>query len=151
MTFLRLEVQGEEMLQLAKSGFGTLIRKRDPPTERVKPTELMTASALASSEKSSVSGLTAIETKLRWMVIGKVSSNVKNAMLTTSSHVRNDSVKKLWELDALGITDPFLNENTKENFDLTDFNKKLKFFPMGDMKLNSHGNVTLKICPVTKN
>ncbi|GFT74832.1 uncharacterized protein TNCV_3150351 [Trichonephila clavipes] len=54
MTFLRLEVQGEEMVQLAKSGFGTPIRKKDFPTERVKPTELMTASALASSEKSSV-------------------------------------------------------------------------------------------------
>ncbi|GFW81639.1 integrase catalytic domain-containing protein [Trichonephila clavipes] len=54
MTFLRLEVQGEEMVQLAKSGFGTPIRKKDSPTERVKPTELMTASALASSVKSSV-------------------------------------------------------------------------------------------------
>ncbi|GFX62459.1 DUF1758 domain-containing protein [Trichonephila clavipes] len=53
MAFLRLEVQGEEMVQLAKSGFGTPIRKRDSPTERVKPTELMTASALASSKKSS--------------------------------------------------------------------------------------------------
>ncbi|GFV49947.1 DUF1758 domain-containing protein [Trichonephila clavipes] len=53
MTFLRLEVQGEEMVRLAKSGFGTPIRKRDSSTERVKPTELMTASALASSEKSS--------------------------------------------------------------------------------------------------
>ncbi|GFV88110.1 integrase catalytic domain-containing protein [Trichonephila clavipes] len=53
MTFLRLEVQGEEMVQLAKSGFGTPIRKRDSPTERVKSTELTTASALASSEKSS--------------------------------------------------------------------------------------------------
>ncbi|GFY25680.1 uncharacterized protein TNCV_3060131 [Trichonephila clavipes] len=53
MTFLRLEVQGEEMVKLAKSGFGTPIRKRDSPPERVKPTELMTASALASSEKSS--------------------------------------------------------------------------------------------------
>ncbi|GFV97040.1 hypothetical protein TNCV_3526261 [Trichonephila clavipes] len=61
MTFLRLEVQGEEMVQLAKSGFGTPIRKKDSPTERVKPTELMTASALASSEKSSV---TATESKV---------------------------------------------------------------------------------------
>ncbi|GFT59421.1 uncharacterized protein TNCV_1750941 [Trichonephila clavipes] len=41
------------MVQLVKSGFGTPIRKRDFPTERAKPTELMTASALASSEKSS--------------------------------------------------------------------------------------------------
>ncbi|GFX36242.1 uncharacterized protein TNCV_2065801 [Trichonephila clavipes] len=53
MTFLRLEVQVEEMVQVAKSGFGTPIRKKDSPTERVKPTELMTASALASSVKSS--------------------------------------------------------------------------------------------------
>ncbi|GFX65749.1 uncharacterized protein TNCV_4094411 [Trichonephila clavipes] len=83
MTFLRLEVQGEEMVQLAKSGFGTPIRKRDSPTERVKPTELMTASALASSEKSS------------------------------------------------GITDPLLNENTKENFELTDFKNKMKILPDG--------------------
>ncbi|GFU77767.1 DUF1758 domain-containing protein [Trichonephila clavipes] len=200
MTFLRLEVQGEEMVQLAKSGFGTPIRKKDSPTETVKPTELMTASALASSVKSSDnetkpkhhsvfsievsdmkhsytccfevlsekkicgfiskmedkhilnelknkeiilsdlncketeiglligadnigklltgnliefdSGLTAIETKLGWTVIGKVCSNDKNVMLTTSSlHVRNVSVKELWELD----------ENTKENFELTDF------------------------------
>ncbi|GFV14936.1 uncharacterized protein TNCV_3642981 [Trichonephila clavipes] len=53
MTFLRLEVQGVEMVQLAKSGFGTPIRKKDSPTENVKPTELTTASALASSVKSS--------------------------------------------------------------------------------------------------
>ncbi|GFY30604.1 DUF1758 domain-containing protein [Trichonephila clavipes] len=260
MTFLRLEVQGEEMVQLAKSGFGTPIRKKDSPTERVKPTELMTASALASSIKSSGkrkvrvlidtacensyisesvtsilkatplreetiihslfggnetkpkhhsvysievsdlkhsyaccfevlsekkicgfiskiedkrilnelknkeiilsdlncketeigfligadnigklltgnliefdSGLTAIETKLGWTVIGKVCSNDKNVMLTTSSlHVRNVSVKELWELDVLGITDPLLNENTKENFELTDFKNKMKILP----------------------
>ncbi|GFW74110.1 integrase catalytic domain-containing protein [Trichonephila clavipes] len=192
MTFLRLEVQGEEMVQLAKSGFGTPIRKKDSPTERVKPTELMTASALASSVKSSVlsekkicgfiskiedkrilnelknkeiilsdlncketeiglligtdnvgklltgnliefdSGLTAIETKLGWAVIGKVCANDKNVMLTTSSlHVRNVSVKELWELDVLGITDPLLNENTKENFELTDFKNKMKILPDG--------------------
>ncbi|GFT38726.1 DUF5641 domain-containing protein [Nephila pilipes] len=52
MTFLRLEVQGDEMVQLAKSGFGTNIRKKDPPTERIKPNDLMTASALVSSENS---------------------------------------------------------------------------------------------------
>ncbi|GFV34566.1 integrase catalytic domain-containing protein [Trichonephila clavipes] len=127
MTFLRLEVQGEEMVQLAKSGLGTPIRKKDSPTESVKPTELTTASALASSVKSS-----AIETKLGWTVIGKVCSNDKNVMLTTSSlHVRNVSIKELWELDVLGITDPLLNENTKENFELTDFKNKMKILPNG--------------------
>ncbi|GFX77199.1 uncharacterized protein TNCV_1679821 [Trichonephila clavipes] len=156
MTFLRLEVQGEEMVQLAKSSLGTPIRKKDSPTERVKPIELMTASALASSEKSSEteiglligadnigklltgnliefdSGLTAIETKLGWTVIGKVCSNDKNVMLTTSSlHVRNVSVKELWELDVLGITEPLLNENTKENFELIDFKNKMKILPDG--------------------
>ncbi|GFS59929.1 hypothetical protein TNCV_3957271 [Trichonephila clavipes] len=53
MTFFRLEVQGEEMVQLAKCGFATPIRKRDSPTERVKPNELITASALVSSESAS--------------------------------------------------------------------------------------------------
>ncbi|GFY03550.1 hypothetical protein TNCV_3211871 [Trichonephila clavipes] len=54
MTFLRLEVKGEEIMQLAKSSFKTPIRKRYPPTERVnKPPELMTASALVGSEKAS--------------------------------------------------------------------------------------------------
>ncbi|GFS86621.1 DUF1758 domain-containing protein [Trichonephila clavipes] len=78
------------------------------------------------------SGLTAIETKLGWKVIGKVCSNDKNVMLTTSSlHVRNVSVKELWELDVLGITDPLLNENTKENFELTDFKNKMKILPDG--------------------
>ncbi|GFV95679.1 DUF1758 domain-containing protein [Trichonephila clavipes] len=53
------------------------------------------------------SSLTAIETKLGWTVIGKVCSNEKNVMLTTSSlHVRNVIVKELWELIVLGITDP---------------------------------------------
>ncbi|GFT02865.1 DUF1758 domain-containing protein [Trichonephila clavipes] len=117
----------------------------------------MTALPLASSEKSSEteiglligadyigklltgnliefdSGLAAIETKLGWTVIGKVCSNDKNVILTTSSlHVRNVSAKELWELDVLGITDPLLNENTKENFELTDFFKnKMKILPDG--------------------
>ncbi|GFY34386.1 DUF1758 domain-containing protein [Trichonephila clavipes] len=53
-------------------------------------------------------------------------------MLTTSSlHVRNVSIKELWELDVLGITDPLLNENTKENFELTDFKNKMKILPNG--------------------
>ncbi|GFX42283.1 DUF1758 domain-containing protein [Trichonephila clavipes] len=78
------------------------------------------------------SGLTAIETKLGWTVIGKVCSNDKNVMLTTSSlHVRNVSVKELWELDVLGKTDPLLNENTKANFELTDFKNKMKILPDG--------------------
>ncbi|GFY28277.1 39S ribosomal protein L49, mitochondrial [Trichonephila clavipes] len=41
------------------------------------------------------------------------------------------SVKELWELDVLGITDPLLNENTKENFELTDFKNKMKILPNG--------------------
>ncbi|GFT93999.1 uncharacterized protein TNCV_5000291 [Trichonephila clavipes] len=53
MTSLRLEVQGEEMVPLTKSGLGTPIQKRDPPPERIKPIELMTASNLVNSEKTS--------------------------------------------------------------------------------------------------
>ncbi|GFU40734.1 uncharacterized protein TNCV_3230931 [Trichonephila clavipes] len=83
MTFLRLEVQGEEMVQLAKSGFGTPIRKRDSPTERVKPTELMTASALASSEKSSDGRY---EVKLPWKCNFK--NLPSNKELTWKRHLR---------------------------------------------------------------
>ncbi|GFX90628.1 integrase catalytic domain-containing protein [Trichonephila clavipes] len=175
MTFLRLEVQGEEMVQLAKSGFGTPIRKRDSPTERVKPTELMNASALVSSEKSSEteiglligadnigklltgnliefdSGLTAIGTKLGWTVIGKVYSNDKNVMLATSSlHVRNVSVKELWELDVLGITGPLINENTKGNFELTDFKNKMKILPDGRYEVKLPWKCNSKNLPSNK-
>ncbi|GFV24631.1 integrase catalytic domain-containing protein [Trichonephila clavipes] len=53
-------------------------------------------------------------------------------MLTTSSlHVRNVSVNELWELAVLGIMDPLFNENTKENFELTDFKNKMKIVPDG--------------------
>ncbi|GFT12637.1 transposable element Tc3 transposase [Trichonephila clavipes] len=75
MTFLRLEVQGEEMVQLAKSGFGTPIRKKDSPTESVKPTELTTASALASSVKSS--GAFNDLAKLDWHKISRETSTQK--------------------------------------------------------------------------
>ncbi|GFW80634.1 integrase catalytic domain-containing protein [Trichonephila clavipes] len=57
------------------------------------------------------SGLTAIETKLGW--------------------TECVSVKELRELDVLGITDPLLNENTKENFEFTDFKNKLKILRDG--------------------
>ncbi|GFT67839.1 DUF5641 domain-containing protein [Nephila pilipes] len=97
------------------------------------------------------SGLTAIETKLGWTVIGKLNSNVKNTMLTTSSlHVRNVSVKELWELDVLGITDPFLNENAKDNFDLTDFKNKMKILPDGRFEVTLPWKCNTTNLPINK-
>ncbi|GFW42303.1 DUF1758 domain-containing protein [Trichonephila clavipes] len=52
-------------------------------------------------------------------------------LMTSSLHVRNVSVKELWKLNVLGITDLLLNENTKENFELTDFKNKMKILPNG--------------------
>ncbi|GFT98648.1 hypothetical protein TNCV_3829401 [Trichonephila clavipes] len=42
------------MVQLAKSVWNSYPKKDSPTERRVKPTELMTASALASSEKSQI-------------------------------------------------------------------------------------------------
>ncbi|GFW06805.1 hypothetical protein TNCV_3289051 [Trichonephila clavipes] len=68
-----------------------------------------------------------------------------------SLHVRNVSVKELWELDVLGITDPLLNENTKENFELTYFKNKMKILPDGRYEVKLPWKCNSKICPVTKN
>ncbi|GFX73252.1 hypothetical protein TNCV_3537751 [Trichonephila clavipes] len=50
MNFLRKEVQGEEMVQLARTGFGPQhnLRKNNAPVECVRQSELATASALVS-------------------------------------------------------------------------------------------------------
>ncbi|GFY63398.1 hypothetical protein TNIN_427671 [Trichonephila inaurata madagascariensis] len=58
MNFLRKEVQGEEMVQLARTGFGPQhnFRKNNAPVECVMQNELATASDLVSldSEKENV-------------------------------------------------------------------------------------------------
>ncbi|XP_055940933.1 uncharacterized protein LOC129971324 [Argiope bruennichi] len=50
-------------------------------------------------------GITAIETKLDWTVIGR--ANIENtSLLTTSMLTTNTCISDLWTLDSLGITDP---------------------------------------------
>ncbi|GFU77800.1 DUF1758 domain-containing protein [Trichonephila clavipes] len=53
------------------------------------------------------SGLTAVESKLGWMVFGKHKFYGKDKYATTlSMHVGNIPLQNLWKLEVLGITDP---------------------------------------------
>ncbi|GFS87113.1 uncharacterized protein TNCV_1130261 [Trichonephila clavipes] len=136
MNFLRKEVQGEEMVQLARTGFGPQhnFRKNDAPVECVIQSELATASVLVSLDAGNVvtlhSGLTAVESKLGWTVFGKQKFCGKDKFTTTlSMHVGNIPLQNLWELEVLGITDP--TETVKEREDLSDFREKMKILPEG--------------------
>lgn len=54
-------------------------------------------------------GLTAVETKLGWTLLGKVPSESvysNSSMLVTSMMVRDFDLSDLWELDVIGIRDP---------------------------------------------
>ncbi|GFT42442.1 uncharacterized protein TNCV_1787181 [Trichonephila clavipes] len=123
MNFLRKEVQGEEVVQLARTGFGPQynFQKNNTPVECVIQSELATASALVSLDSGADvmgrllrrnvvtlhSGLTSVESKLSWTVFGKQKFWGKNKFRTTlSMHVGNIPLKNLRELEVLEITDP---------------------------------------------
>lgn len=62
-------------------------------------------------------GLIAVETVLGWTVMGKVPSDRPSsalAMTTLSLLVNDASISKLWELDALGITEPTEKKTREE-------------------------------------
>ncbi|GBL96371.1 hypothetical protein AVEN_43694-1 [Araneus ventricosus] len=52
------------------------------------------------------SGLTAIETKLGWTVIGRTTNSESTTLLTTSMFAKTACISGLWTLDSLGITEP---------------------------------------------
>ncbi|GFX08136.1 uncharacterized protein TNCV_4783511 [Trichonephila clavipes] len=86
------------MVQLAKSGFGTPIRKRDFPTERAKPTELMTASALESSEKSSANRVKEIRQQTQIKLWKYVPGNMNiTHLLSRSCSPRQMLNSRWWE------------------------------------------------------
>ncbi|GFV74568.1 uncharacterized protein TNCV_5130101 [Trichonephila clavipes] len=91
------------------------------------------------------SGLTAVESKLGWMVFGKQKFCGKDKFTTLSMHVGNIPLQNLWELEVLGITDR--TETVKEREDLSDFRGKMRILPEGRpvIKLNSQ---TTKVRPV---
>ncbi|GFY08406.1 uncharacterized protein TNCV_1358121 [Trichonephila clavipes] len=106
MNFLRKEVQGEEMVQLARTGFGPQhnFQKSNAPVECVIQSDPATASALVSLDSGADvmgrlltgnvvtlhSGLTAVESKLGWTVFGKQKFCGKDKFTTAlSMHVES--------------------------------------------------------------
>ncbi|GFT10459.1 DUF5641 domain-containing protein [Nephila pilipes] len=74
-------------------------------------------------------GLTAVETKLGWTVFGKGSCRIDNILTSLSMHSMSLPAIKLWELEVLGIASE--NEKEKDDFNLKDFNDKIKILPNG--------------------
>ncbi|XP_054720734.1 uncharacterized protein LOC129230361 [Uloborus diversus] len=80
------------------------------------------------------SGLTAVEMKLGWTVMGKQNTNEKDDVFRTlSMHAKNIPLNELWELESIGITDPTCNVNKKACIGehLAEFEDKLKILPCG--------------------
>ncbi|GBN80689.1 hypothetical protein AVEN_98461-1 [Araneus ventricosus] len=138
MNFLRQEVKGEEMVNLARTGFASnqSSRRKELHNDHVKQSESTTASALVSLQTSGntvelESGLTAVETKLGWTGFGKGSYEKDNILTTLSMHSMNVPINKLWQLEVLGISSPTETEKEKGDLDLNDFNDKMKILPNG--------------------
>ncbi|GFS51151.1 uncharacterized protein NPIL_467211 [Nephila pilipes] len=72
-----------------------------------------------------VCGLKAVETKLGWTVFGKGSCRIDNILPSLSMHSVSLPENKLWELEVLEIS----SENEKDNFNLKNFNDKIKILP----------------------
>ncbi|GBN35701.1 hypothetical protein AVEN_25057-1, partial [Araneus ventricosus] len=138
MNFLRQEVKGEEMVNLARTGFASnqSSRRKELHNDHVKQSESTTASALVSLQTPGntvelESGLTAVETKLGWTVFGKGSYEKDNILTTLSMHSMNVPINKLWQPEVLGISSPTETEKEKGDLDLNDFNDKMKILPDG--------------------
>ncbi|GFS97239.1 uncharacterized protein NPIL_72611 [Nephila pilipes] len=119
------------MVNLARTGFASHQnpRRKEFQNEQLKQSgESPTASALVSLQKLEC-GLTAVETKLGWTVFGKGSCRIDNILPSLSMHSMSLPANKLWELEVLGIASE--NEKEKDDFNLKDFNDKIKILPNG--------------------
>ncbi|GFT72440.1 DUF1758 domain-containing protein [Trichonephila clavipes] len=154
MTFLRHEVESEEMISLARSGFSNnyVKRKKTDVTSDV-PTAAVFVSTLKGNEIDLLigadvigkilcggdcieltSGLTAGKTNLGWTVIGKPNETLNdsyckdNFSVVLSLRVSNNSLRELWNLEVLGITDPleYTSRKNLENENIIDFQNKLR-------------------------
>ncbi|CAL8130362.1 unnamed protein product [Orchesella dallaii] len=62
-------------------------------------------------------GPVAIETRLGWTLMGKLpfrKSTANSTMMVFSMHIHDAEIAKLWELDAIGITDPSEKKTRQE-------------------------------------
>ncbi|CAL8069059.1 unnamed protein product [Orchesella dallaii] len=76
------------------------------------------AGKLMTGKKMELScGPVAVETLLGWTLMGKLpraSGPQRSSMLVTSLHVNDADVSKLWDLDAIGISDPGEKKSREE-------------------------------------
>ncbi|GFT04927.1 integrase catalytic domain-containing protein [Nephila pilipes] len=114
-------------------------RRKEFQNEQLKRSgESSTASALVSLQKPGADvlgqlltgntvvlecGLTAVETKLGWMVFGKGSCRIDNILPSLSMHSMSLPANNLSELEVLGIASE--KEKEKDDFNLKDFNDKI--------------------------
>ncbi|GFV91140.1 hypothetical protein TNCV_896611 [Trichonephila clavipes] len=84
MNFVRKDVQGEEMVQLARTGFGPQhnFRKNNAPVECVMQSELATASALVSldSDFDQSSPTPRFFNFLHWLVVNIPDNNLMDGI-----------------------------------------------------------------------
>ncbi|GFW61539.1 uncharacterized protein TNCV_347871 [Trichonephila clavipes] len=114
MNFLRKEVQGEEMVQLARNVCVESpqhnFRKNNALVECVIQRADVMGRLLTGNVVTLHSGLTAAESKLGWTAFGKQTFCGKDKFTTTlSMHVGNIPLQNLLELEVLRITDPHRN------------------------------------------
>ncbi|GBL94916.1 hypothetical protein AVEN_187437-1 [Araneus ventricosus] len=147
MSFLRHEVEYEEMINLAREGFvknSGIIKKnvlfQTPQIQQRQPCWLVPIFHMTGHPRSSF-GLAAIHTKLGWPVIGKetgICSSDDQPVLDSvqtvfSLYVNNASSRELWDIESLGIREPIENVSKNKAFyeQLKEFHEKLTVLPDG--------------------
>ncbi|GFX52954.1 uncharacterized protein TNCV_3228221 [Trichonephila clavipes] len=139
MTFLRKEVESEEMILLASTGLGSTQRQK--VKANAEEPSLATSVALVNTEGER-SGMMAIGTMLGLTLMGKSSQEVNDNTEVSVPAIRERqlsmflnqlNVKELWDLETIGIRDPV--ENIKSEIQHSDmierFQKDIKILPSG--------------------
>ncbi|GFU02162.1 integrase catalytic domain-containing protein [Trichonephila clavipes] len=114
MNFLRKEVQGEEMVQLARTGFGPQhnFRKNNAPVECVRQSDLATTSALVSLDAEPLTCEVRITKRLILSVVQKIFDPI--GLLTPTTLLPKLLLQNLWKLKI--CWDHELPPNCKKEF-----------------------------------
>ncbi|XP_070515356.1 uncharacterized protein [Cardiocondyla obscurior] len=99
-------------------------------------------------------GLTALETRLGWTVIGKLpkfTNKIDTAVMMTTSFVQEADPTNLWKLDVIGILDPI------EKLDKLAETEQTRKFLIETAKLNNEGRYEVRLpwkedhAPISRN
>lgn len=89
--------------------------------------------------KQVTEGITAIETKLGWTVMGKSHSTSRSTSFTTAMSMNNFAISDLWELEKIGIMDP------SEKLTRKEADEETKRFFRDTVSRESDGRYTVKL------